>query len=36
MGYAAAIVFNGMPGEVAHPKRIYGLLDALYTDLGLV
>jgi CubicO group peptidase (beta-lactamase class C family) len=33
---AVAIVFNGMPGEAAHHKRNNAILDALYTDLGLV
>ncbi len=32
---AVGIVFNGMPGEKAHHKRIYSVLGALYTDLGL-
>ncbi len=32
---AVGVVFNGMPGEKAHHKRIYDVLDALYVDLGL-
>lgn len=32
---AVGIVFNGMPGEAAHHQRIYGVLGALYSDLGL-
>jgi CubicO group peptidase (beta-lactamase class C family) len=32
---AAAIIFNGMPGDTAHHRRIHALLGALYTDLGL-
>jgi CubicO group peptidase (beta-lactamase class C family) len=34
-GLAVGIVFNGMPGEAAHQKRIYSVLGALYADLGL-
>ena len=32
---AAAIVFNGMPGERKHDLRMRALLAALYEDLGL-
>lgn len=32
---AAAIVFNGMPGEAKHQQRINPILKALYEDLGL-
>ena len=32
---AVAIIFNGMPGDTAHHKRINCVLDALYTDLEL-
>lgn len=32
---AAAIVFNGMPGEAKHQQRINPILEALYEDLGL-
>ncbi len=35
-GLAVAIVFNGMPGDTAHHKRIYTVLGSLYEDLGLV
>ncbi len=34
-GLAVAVVFNGMPGEQAHHKRIYHVLEALYQDLGI-
>ncbi len=34
-GLAVAVVFNGMPGEAAHRKRMHGVLGALYVDLGL-
>ncbi len=33
---AAAIIFNGMPGNAAHHKRINNVLAAIYTDLQLV
>lgn len=33
---AAAIVFNGMPGEAAHDRRLRLVTAALYEDLGLV
>ena len=32
---AAAIVFNGMPGEAKHQQRINPILEALYEDFGL-
>jgi CubicO group peptidase (beta-lactamase class C family) len=32
---AVAIVFNGMPGEAKHQRRINPILEALYTDLQL-
>jgi len=32
---AVALVFNGMPGEVAHQQRMRSCLSALYEDLGL-
>ena len=35
-GLAAAIVFNGMPGEAAHNRRIRAVLAALYEDVGLI
>jgi CubicO group peptidase (beta-lactamase class C family) len=34
-GLAAAIVFNGKPGEAKHGARIRQTLKALYEDLGL-
>ncbi|MGH9285691.1 MAG: serine hydrolase domain-containing protein, partial [Acidimicrobiales bacterium] len=34
-GLAAAVFFNGMPGEPAHRRRTHELLGALYEDLGL-
>lgn len=34
-GLAAAIVFNGTPGETAHDQRVRTVLSALYEDLGL-
>lgn len=33
---AAAIVFNGTPGEAAHDQRVRSVLSALYEDLGFV
>jgi CubicO group peptidase (beta-lactamase class C family) len=30
------LVFNGMPGEAAHDKRLRATLKALYEDLGMV
>ncbi|MDP9386763.1 MAG: beta-lactamase family protein [Actinomycetota bacterium] len=35
-GLAAAVAFNGMPGEAAHHRRSQPVLTALYEDLGLV
>ncbi len=35
-GLAAAVLFNGMPGEDRHQRRVYTVLTALYADLGLV
>jgi CubicO group peptidase (beta-lactamase class C family) len=35
-GLAAAIVFNGCPGEATHAERIRRTMAALYEDLGLV
>jgi CubicO group peptidase (beta-lactamase class C family) len=32
---AAAVIFNGTPGEVAHDRRVRGVLAAVYEDLGL-
>jgi len=32
----AVVLFNGMPGEELHQPRMRRVLDALYTDLGLV
>ncbi|HEX4129753.1 MAG TPA: serine hydrolase domain-containing protein [Pirellulales bacterium] len=32
---AAAIVFNGMPGELRHQRRVRTVLEALYQDLRL-
>jgi CubicO group peptidase (beta-lactamase class C family) len=34
-GLAAAIVFNGTPGEEAHDRRVRAVLTALYEDLGM-
>lgn len=34
-GLAVACVFNGMPGELPHQKRMHSFLTALYVDLGL-
>lgn len=34
-GLAAAVIFNGSPGEPRHQKRIHAVLTALYEDLGL-
>jgi CubicO group peptidase (beta-lactamase class C family) len=34
-GLAAALVFNGMPGEAPHQRRMRAALTALYEDLGL-
>ena len=32
---AAAVICNGMPGEMTHRDRAHRALDALYEDLGL-
>ncbi len=32
---AVAIIFNGLPGEAKHQKRVYEVNSALYRDLGL-
>ncbi|BAM04824.1 serine hydrolase domain-containing protein [Phycisphaera mikurensis] len=34
-GLAAAVVWDGMPGELAHQQRLHTTLAALYEDLGL-
>jgi len=34
-GLVVAVVFNGMPGEKAHNRRIRALLKAIYEDLQL-
>ncbi len=34
-GLAVGIVFNGMPGEAKHQRRVGAVLEALYADLGL-
>jgi len=34
-GLAAAIVFNGTPGEAVHDQRIRAVLGSLYEELGL-
>jgi CubicO group peptidase (beta-lactamase class C family) len=34
-GLAVALAFNGTPSDEAHERRIRGVLDALYLDLGL-
>ncbi len=34
-GMAVAIIFNGLPGEPKHQKRVYEANSALYRDLGL-
>jgi CubicO group peptidase (beta-lactamase class C family) len=34
-GLVVAVVFNGMPGEPKHNRRIRHFLSALYADLGL-
>lgn len=35
-GLVVAIAFNGLPGAGEHGKRMRGVLEALYEDLGLV
>ena len=32
---AVAIIFNGMPGEAAHQRRMHNVLTGLYEDLGM-
>ena len=32
---AAALVFNGMPGEAKHQQRVNPVLEALYSDLNM-
>ncbi len=32
---AAAVIFNGTPGEVPHDRRVRAVLAAVYEDLGL-
>ncbi len=34
-GLAAAVVWDGMPGEAVHQRRLHETLAALYEDLGL-
>ncbi len=34
-GVAAAVIFNGTPGEAAHDRRVRAVLAAVYEDLGL-
>jgi CubicO group peptidase (beta-lactamase class C family) len=34
-GIAAALVFNGTPGEAAHDRRIRAVLTRMYEELGL-
>lgn len=34
-GLAVALIFNGMPGEVAHHRRMQPVLTAVYEDLDL-
>ena len=34
-GLAAAVVWDGMPGEATHQERLHSTLAALYEDLGL-
>ena len=34
-GLAAAVIFNGTPGEAAHDARVRSVLAAVYEDLGL-
>jgi len=35
-GLCAVVLCNGLPGEEAHQRRMRGILDALYGDLGLI
>ncbi len=34
-GVVIVVVFNGMPGEIAHHERMRGMLKAIYEDLGI-
>lgn len=34
-GLVVVVIFNGMPGEEAHQKRMRATLEAVYEDLGL-
>jgi CubicO group peptidase (beta-lactamase class C family) len=34
-GLAGAIIFNGLPGEPKHQKRINDVMTALYEDMGI-
>jgi CubicO group peptidase (beta-lactamase class C family) len=34
-GLALAVIFNGMPGELAHQRRMRAMLTTLYEELGL-
>jgi CubicO group peptidase (beta-lactamase class C family) len=34
-GLVVVVIFNGMPGEEAHQKRMRATLEAVYTDLGI-
>lgn len=34
-GLVIALVFNGMPGEVQHQRRVRAVLEAIYVDLGI-
>jgi CubicO group peptidase (beta-lactamase class C family) len=35
-GLSVVVLTNGMPGEERHQRRMRDLLDALYTDLGIL
>lgn len=35
-GLCAVVLCNGMPGEEAHQKRMRGILDTLYAEVGAV
>ncbi|MDP9175120.1 MAG: beta-lactamase family protein [Planctomycetota bacterium] len=34
-GLVIALVFNGMPGDLAHQNRVRSVLSAIYEDLGM-
>ena len=34
-GVAIVVIFNGMPGEDAHQRRMRATLEAVYEDLGI-